>query len=49
MNIVVRILLGAGLFAFGYYLGREVTRGEVISEQLKGSASRRVRGSKNAT
>jgi len=49
MNILVRVLLGAGLFAFGYYLGREVTRGEQISEQLKGSASTRVRGSKNVS
>ncbi|MGD8620100.1 MAG: hypothetical protein PVH54_13055 [Gammaproteobacteria bacterium] len=44
MNIVLRILLGAGLFAFGYYLGREVQRGAAIDAQLKASASNRVRG-----
>ena len=46
MNIVLRVVLVAGAFAFGYYLGREVTRGKLIGEQLKGSASTRVRGSK---
>lgn len=44
MNIVLRVLLGAGLFAFGYYLGREVGRGAAIGEQLKASAATRVRG-----
>jgi hypothetical protein len=44
MNIVVRVLLGAGLFAFGYYLGREVGRGEVIGAQLEDSDSTRIRG-----
>jgi hypothetical protein len=44
MNMVLRVLLGAGLFAFGYYLGREVGRGAAIGEQLKSTASTRVRG-----
>jgi hypothetical protein len=44
MKIVVRVLLGAGLFAFGYYLGREVGRGAVIGEQLKDSDSTRIQG-----
>ena len=29
-HIVVRVLVGAGIFIFGYYLGREVSRGEFI-------------------
>jgi hypothetical protein len=37
MNIVVRMLVGVGIFAFGYYLGREVTRGEFINRQLGNS------------
>jgi hypothetical protein len=44
MNIVVRVLLGAGLFVFGYYLGREVGRGAVIGEQLRDSDSARIQG-----
>ena len=35
MNIVVRLLVGTGLFVFGYYLGREVTRGEFIRKGLE--------------
>lgn len=30
MHIAVRVLIGAGIFIFGYYLGREVSRGEFI-------------------
>ena len=35
MNIVVRLLVGTGIFVFGYYLGREVSRGEFIRKQLE--------------
>lgn len=35
MNILVRLLVGTGLFVFGYYLGREVTRGEFIRKGLE--------------
>jgi hypothetical protein len=33
-HIAVRVLIGAGLFIFGYYLGREVSRGEFIRKGL---------------
>ena len=33
-HIAVRALIGAGIFIFGYYLGREVSRGEFIRQQL---------------
>lgn len=42
MNIIVRIVVGAGLFVFGYYLGREVSRTELTHGQLEDSGSRRV-------
>ena len=35
MNIMVRILVGTGLFVLGYYLGREVTRTRSIREDIK--------------
>jgi hypothetical protein len=35
MDTVVRIVIGAGLFVFGYLLGREVGRTESIREGLK--------------
>jgi hypothetical protein len=35
MNIMVRILVGSGLFVLGYYLGREVTRTRSIREEIK--------------
>ena len=35
MNIAIRVLIGAGAFVFGYYLGREVTRGEFIRKELE--------------
>ena len=33
-QIAVRVLIGAGLFIFGYYLGREVSRGELIRKEF---------------
>ena len=36
MQIAVRVLIGAGIFLFGYYLGREVSRGELIRKQFEG-------------
>ena len=33
-NMVVKILIGTGLFVLGYYLGREVTRGKAIRETI---------------
>ncbi|MGD2055315.1 MAG: hypothetical protein PVJ15_00800 [Gammaproteobacteria bacterium] len=41
MNVMVRILIGTALFAFGYYLGREVSRTRMIQESLRKSDSRR--------
>jgi hypothetical protein len=35
MNIVVKILISTGLFVFGYYLGREVTRTRAIRDDIK--------------
>ncbi len=35
MNIVVKILISTGLFVFGYYLGREVTRSRAIRDDIK--------------
>lgn len=43
MNVLLRVLMGAGLFAFGYYLGREAGRGAVITAQLRNSDSGRTR------
>jgi hypothetical protein len=36
------MLVGTGLFVFGYYLGREVTRTERIREELQNSPARRM-------
>ena len=33
--MIVRLFLGAGLFALGYYLGREVGRSEPVREELR--------------
>lgn len=32
--MIVRLLLGAGLFAFGYYVGKQVGRTEPIREEM---------------
>lgn len=42
MSTIFRILIGIGLFAFGYRIGREVGRMEPIREEL--SRVRRRRG-----
>ena len=34
MHIAVRLLVGAGIFILGYYLGREVTRSDMIRKEL---------------
>lgn len=34
MAAVVRLLLGAGLFALGYYVGREIGRLESLREEM---------------
>jgi hypothetical protein len=34
MNAIVRVLVGAGLFAFGYYLGKQVGMLEPIRMDL---------------
>ena len=41
MNVMVRILIGTAVFAFGYYLGREVSRARTIQEDLRASETRR--------
>ena len=35
MHIAVRLLVGAGIFALGYYLGREVTRSDFIRKEIQ--------------
>ena len=35
MSTIIRILIGIGLFTFGYHLGREVGRLEPIREELR--------------
>jgi len=35
MSTIIRILIGVGLFTFGYHLGREVGRLEPIREELR--------------
>jgi hypothetical protein len=37
MNLVMRIASGAGLFVFGYWLGREVGRAESARPDPQGS------------
>ena len=44
MKLVIRMLMGTGLFVLGYYLGREVTRTERIREELQNARTRRVQG-----
>ena len=41
MNVMVRILIGTALFAFGYYPGREASRAGMIQEGLRESGTRR--------
>ncbi|MEA3292094.1 MAG: hypothetical protein U9Q71_07325 [Pseudomonadota bacterium] len=33
--MLLRLIMGTGLIAFGYYMGREVGRTEPIREELK--------------
>ena len=35
MAAAVRLLLGAGLFALGYYVGREIGRIESVREEMR--------------
>lgn len=35
MSTVIRILIGIGLFTFGYHIGREVGRLEPIRDELE--------------
>jgi hypothetical protein len=35
MASVIRLLIGAGLFALGYYVGREIGRLESIREEMR--------------
>jgi hypothetical protein len=44
MSTIIRILIGIGLFTFGYHLGREVGRMEPIRDELS-----RMRGRKGFT
>jgi hypothetical protein len=41
MSTIIRILIGIGLFTFGYHLGREVGRLEPIRDELSRSRTRR--------
>lgn len=42
MSTIFRILIGIGLFTFGYHLGREVGRLEPIREELSRARRRGV-------
>ena len=35
MASVIRLLIGAGLFALGYYVGREIGRLESIRDEMR--------------
>ncbi len=35
MASVIRLLMGAGLFALGYYVGREIGRLESIRDEMR--------------
>jgi len=35
--MVVRIFIGIGLFALGYFVGKEIGRAESIRDQLRGA------------
>ena len=35
MGSLMRLLVGAGLFAFGYYLGRESCRQELLQDHIQ--------------
>jgi hypothetical protein len=41
MSKVMRVLIGIGLFTFGFHLGREVGRMEPIVDELKRTRRRR--------
>ena len=41
MSTVIRILIGIGLFTFGFHLGREVGRMEPLVEELERERRRR--------
>ncbi|MGB5179414.1 MAG: hypothetical protein WBP44_11870 [Gammaproteobacteria bacterium] len=43
MNNMLRVLMGAGLFIFGYYLGRGVSRNMAMAGQTHDSHSARAR------
>jgi hypothetical protein len=36
--MIARIFLGAGLFVFGYFVGREIGRTEAVRDQLRRAA-----------
>jgi len=42
MNNMLRVLMGAGLFVFGYYLGRGVSRNMAIAGRTRDSHSARA-------
>ena len=48
MNNMLRVLMGAGLFVFGYYLGRGVSRNMAMAGRTRDSHTgrSRVRGRK---
>ncbi len=43
MNIMLRVLMGTGLFVFGYYLGRGVSRNMATADQARDSHTGRSR------
>ena len=48
--MIARIFVGAGLFALGYLVGREIGRAESIRDQLRGAvdADDRMRAESDA-
>ncbi len=45
MASVIRLLIGAGLFALGYYVGREIGRLESIRDEMRRLREERDAGS----
>ncbi len=45
MASVIRLLMGAGLFALGYYVGREIGRLESIRDEMRRLREAREGGS----
>ena len=45
--MIVRLVMGAGLFALGYFLGKEIGRAEAIRDQLRWDSEKVDRGGRS--